>query len=58
MNSGSIVLYMYLHDLHSACNCGNGGNHLLGLPLITAMNAMVLLYSRSLVGFQYVEYFN
>jgi hypothetical protein len=28
--SGSIVLYMILHNLHSACYCGGGGNHLLG----------------------------
>jgi hypothetical protein len=40
--SGGIVLYMILHDLHSACYCGGGGNHLLGLPLITAIHAMFL----------------
>jgi hypothetical protein len=28
--SGSIVLNMILHYLHSACSCGNGGNHFLG----------------------------
>ncbi len=39
--SSSIVLYMILHSLHSACYCGGGGNHLLGLHLITAINAMV-----------------
>ena len=48
--SGSIVLYMILHDLQSACYCSSGGNQLLGLSLITAVNAMVLLYSRSLAG--------
>jgi hypothetical protein len=42
--SGSIVLYMILHNLHSVCYCGGGGNHLLGLPLITAINAMVLIH--------------
>jgi hypothetical protein len=46
--SGSIVLYMILPNLHSACYCGSGGNHLLGLPLIAAINAMVL--SRFSVG--------
>jgi hypothetical protein len=40
--SGSIVLYMILHNLHSGCYCGSGGNHLLGLPLITSTNAMFL----------------
>jgi hypothetical protein len=35
--SGSIVLYMILHNLHSACYCGGGGNHLLGLPLISQL---------------------
>ena len=47
MISGSIVLYMTLHTLHSACYCSDGGNHLLGLPLLTAINinAMVLMYS-------------
>jgi hypothetical protein len=40
--SGSILLYMILHNLHSACYCGSGGNHLLGLPLTTAMYAMFL----------------
>jgi hypothetical protein len=28
--SGSIVLNMILHYLHSACYCGGGGNHFLG----------------------------
>ncbi len=42
--SGSIVLYMILHDLHCACYCGSGDKHLLGLPLITAINAMFLPY--------------
>jgi hypothetical protein len=50
MISGSIVLYMLLHDLHSACYCGGSGNHPLGLPLITAIDAMALFYSGSLVG--------
>jgi hypothetical protein len=50
MISHSIVLYMLLQDLHSACSCGGNGNHLLGLPLITAINDKVLPYSRSLVG--------
>ncbi len=50
MISGSIVLYMLLQDLHSACYCGGGGNHPLGLPLITAINAIVLSHSESLVG--------
>jgi hypothetical protein len=49
MISGSIVLYMLLHDLYSACYCGGGGNHPLDLPLITAINAMVLSYSGSSV---------
>jgi hypothetical protein len=48
MISGSTLLYMILHDFHSACYCGGGGDHLLGLPLLTAINAMVL--SRFLVG--------
>jgi hypothetical protein len=42
--SGSVVLYMILHNLHNACYCGSGGNHYLGLHLITAINAMVLPY--------------
>ncbi len=46
--SGSIVLYMILLGLQNACYCGRGGNHLLDLPLITAINAMVL--SRLSVG--------
>jgi hypothetical protein len=46
--SGSIVLYMILHDLQSACYCSSGGNQLLGLSLITAVNAMVLPY----IGFK------
>ncbi len=40
--SGSIVFYMILHVLHSACYWGGGGYHLFGLPIITAMNSMVL----------------
>jgi hypothetical protein len=48
--SGSIVLYMLLHNLHNSCYCGSGGNHPLGLPLITALNAMVLSYGGLLVG--------
>ncbi len=28
--SGSFVLYMILHDLHSACYYGGGGSQLLG----------------------------
>ncbi len=42
--SGSIVLYMIIRNLHSACYCGGGGNYLLGLPLLTAINAMVVAY--------------
>jgi hypothetical protein len=42
MINGSTVLYMILHNLHSACYCGVGGNHLLGLALLTAINSMVL----------------
>jgi hypothetical protein len=40
----SIVLYMLLHNLHSACYCSGGGNHFLGLPIIIAINAMFLSY--------------
>ena len=43
--SGSIVLYIILHGLHSACYCGGGGIHPLGLPLITVINAMALPYN-------------
>jgi hypothetical protein len=48
----SILLYMILHNLHSACYCGGGGNHPLDLPLITAINAMFLPYIWFQVGFQ------
>jgi hypothetical protein len=40
--SGSIVLHMILHKLHGSCYCGGGGNHLLDLPPITAINALFL----------------
>jgi hypothetical protein len=45
MISGSIVLYMILHGLHSAFYCGS--NVTMGLPLITAITAMVYF----IVGF-------
>ncbi len=52
--SGSILLYMILHDLHSACYCSGGGNHLLGLPLTTAIYTMfvpcICFFSRFSIG--------
>jgi hypothetical protein len=35
---------LILHYLYSACYCGGGGNHFLGQPLITAIEAMFSPY--------------
>jgi hypothetical protein len=49
MTSGSIILYMILHGLHSACYCGRGGNHHWVYPLSQLLMPW-FYHSRSLVG--------